>query len=67
MGKRQAACTVQQELSLVKMGCGSNILYEILRKSEAYFKLCCGRTNVRTRSARGSYIVDTGCPVMQNL
>jgi len=28
-------------------------LYEILRKCREYFKLCCGRTNVRIRSAHG--------------
>ena len=35
-----------------------NRLYEILRKSEAYFKLCCGQNRIRIRSARGSYIAD---------
>ena len=31
-------------------------LYEILRKSRAYFKLCCGQHRIRMRSAHGSYI-----------
>ena len=35
-------------------------LYEILRKSEAYFKLCCGQNRIRIRSARGSYIIAAG-------
>ena len=32
-------------------------LYEILRKSGAYFKLRCGQSRIRIRSARGSYKV----------
>ena len=39
-------------------------LYEILRKSEAYFKLCCGQNRIRIRSARGSYIQ---CSLQGNL
>ena len=34
---------------------GHTGLYEILRKSEAYFKLCCGQNRIRIRSAHGSY------------
>jgi len=33
------------------------VLYEILGKSRGYFKLCCGQTKVRMRSARGSYLL----------
>jgi len=46
--------------ALLWAGRGQNMicpwqLYEILRKSEAYFKIRCGRTNVRTRFARGGF------------
>jgi len=43
-------------------------LYEILRKSEAYFRLCCVQAEVRMRSAHGSYMADrfnvAGIPAM---
>jgi len=41
--------------SRIKSARGS--LYEILRKSEAYFKLCCGQAEARIRSARGGYTI----------
>ena len=31
-------------------------LYEILRKFEAYFYLCCGQNRIKIWSARGGYM-----------
>ena len=40
----------------IKMRSARGSLYEILRKSGAYFKLRCGQRRIGIRSAHGSYI-----------
>ena len=39
-------------------------LYEILRKSGAYFKLRCGQNEIKIRSARGSYMKELICLIL---
>ena len=38
----------------IRMRSARGGLYEILRKSLEYFKLCCGQNEIKIRSAHGS-------------